>query len=385
MHIIFFAAFYYPYRGGYVESIYEVSHGLVRRGFTVTIVTCNTHAIAEEENHEGVRVVRIPCWSPAWLHSSFPLPKPWAIFSFLWRFRGCRLDAIITETRFYPTTFLGFLIGFFRRIPVVHVEQGSCHPASHNFLIRWMGLLVDHTFGSVVCRSATVTVGVSAEAAAFARHLGARNPFVIYNPVDIAFWHSQSLVYTKDDFFRILFVGRLVYAKGAQDLLYSLVSLRASLTQKEFSRLRCIVIGDGPYRASLVRLIESLSLSQVVIFLGECGRAAIREELWQASVFVNPSYSEGLPVCVLEAAACAVPIIATDVGGTREIISAGCGLLILPRSPDALAGGIARALRYPAEFRRYGIAARARSEDFFSTPHIVDAYESTLRSATCHA
>lgn len=385
MRIVLFSAFYYPYRGGYVESVYEVSHGLARRGWDVTILACNTNHAARDENHEGVRIVRMSCWNPAWLNNSFPLPKPWAFVSVAWHLRRASFDVVITETRFFATTFLGILFSFFRKIPLMHVEQGSCHPASKSLIIGRIGALIDHIFGFLIAKHAAVIVGVSAEAASFMRHLGARNPSVIHNPVDTLFWQPRTSLRAKDRSTRILFVGRLVYAKGVQDLLRAVALLRASLQPEEFAMVRLIVVGDGPYKKSLISLAESLLLSETVSFLGEKDRVVIRNELWDASLFINPSYSEGLPVCVLEAAALAVPIIATDVGGTREIIPNGCGLLVAPRSPDALADGILRAMRDPNEFHQFGSAARNNVARHFSTPFIVDAYDCALRSIARHA
>ena len=149
--------------------------------------------------------------------------------------------------------------------------------------------------------------------------------------------------------------------------------------------MRLAVIGDGPYRRPLERLAENLALSGTVSFLGEMDRIGIRDELRAATLFANPSHSEGLPVSVLEAAALAVPIVATDVGGTREIILSGCGILVPPRAPAILAEKLIYAIRHPDECRVAAARARARTERFFSSPFIVDAYERVLRSIVAHA
>ncbi len=386
MRIVVFAAFYYPYRGGYVESVYEVSKGLVERGFGVTVFACDTHHAAREEFHEGICIVRIPSWNSAWLNNSFPLPKPWALIPPLFHLWREDIDAIITETRFFPTTFIGAVMGFVRRIPVVHVEQGSCHPASHRGVIRIIGSIIDHTFGWFACRSASAVVGVSAAAAAFAKHLGAQDSrtSVIHNPIDVSFWHPLLHPSLPDSRVVIAFVGRLIHAKGVQDLFRALVLLRDSFSFPEFSRIDAIIIGDGPYRAVLERLAAASGLSRTIRFLGEMDRIHIRSELQAATIFANPSHSEGLPVSVLEAAALALPVIATDVGGTREVIPSECGILVPPRDPAAFAEKLLYAIRNPEECRMFGRAARSRIESAFSTSFIVDAYERVLRSVISH-
>lgn len=385
MRIAFFSAFYHPYRGGYAEHARHISRGLAERGFTVTVIACDTHGAPSEEERDGVRVLRMPCWNPEWLNRSFPIPRPGGVLRALRRIKGERIDAVMTATRFYPITFLGFAIGIRRRIPVVHIEHGSRHPANRNVFVRYAGLLVDHTFGYAVCRFSRTAVGVSSAAAVFARHLGARNPAVIYNPVSMEFWHPNPAARAADGMFRILFVGRLVHAKGAQDLISALAFLRSTIPPAEFAKVRLTFVGDGPYRGALENNAKQYALGGQAVFMGEQDSAAIRQELWRTSVFVNPSHSEGMPTCVLEAAACGIPVIATDVGGTGEIIPAGHGTLVPPGSAEALAGALARVFNNPSAYDEYARAARSRCERLFSLPRIVTEYESVFRAITANA
>jgi glycosyltransferase involved in cell wall biosynthesis len=92
---------------------------------------------------------------------------------------------------------------------------------------------------------------------------------------------------------------------------------------------------------------------------GWLGREAAGQLLSRASVFVLPSYAEGLPMSVLEAMAAGCPVVATRVGGIPDLITDGVdGLLVPPGDPHALAAALERILRDPAFARQLGNAAR---------------------------
>lgn len=105
--------------------------------------------------------------------------------------------------------------------------------------------------------------------------------------------------------------------------------------------LGLVVAGDGPLRRSLERLREELGLLGKVVFLGFSGR--IWEVLRALDAFVLSSRREGLGVSVLEAMACGLPVIATDVGGISEAVSDGeTGILVPPDDPEAMGEAMVR-------------------------------------------
>jgi glycosyltransferase involved in cell wall biosynthesis len=151
----------------------------------------------------------------------------------------------------------------------------------------------------------------------------------------------------------VAFVGRCEASKGLFDLLEATNLLRGVIPQV---RLECA--GDGDL-AKVARYALALNLGTRVSLPGWIDRAATRELLQRASVFVLPSYAEGLPVSLLEAMAAGCPVIATRVGGIPDVITDGVdGLLVPAGDPEALARAIARVLRDPAFARALGNAAR---------------------------
>lgn len=164
----------------------------------------------------------------------------------------------------------------------------------------------------------------------------------------------------------LLNVGRLSPEKG-QDLLLEAV---ACLTA-DFPGLNLRFAGIGSLEASLKSLATDLGLADRVAFLGY---VEDMPELYKnADIVVQSSLTEGLPNVVLEAALLGIPVLATDVGGTREVIEHGkSGWLIRPGSVDEIAAGIRHYLRNPLEHLNMTHAARARVIDEFSMDARVD-------------
>jgi glycosyltransferase involved in cell wall biosynthesis len=151
----------------------------------------------------------------------------------------------------------------------------------------------------------------------------------------------------------VAFIGRCEASKGLFDLLEAANLLRGTIPQV---RLECA--GDGDL-AKAARYAIALNLGTRVSLPGWVDRQATRELLQRASVFVLPSYAEGLPVSLLEAMAAGCPVIATPVGGIPDVITDGIDGLIVPAGdPEALAHAIQRVLRDPAFARSLGNAAR---------------------------
>jgi glycosyltransferase involved in cell wall biosynthesis len=91
-------------------------------------------------------------------------------------------------------------------------------------------------------------------------------------------------------------------------------------------------------------------------------------------LFVLPSAWEALPIAILEAMACGVPVLATSVGGVPEAIDAGLtGELVPPHDPDALAGALARLMADPDQLRSLGARAAQVARERFSVDTMVDA------------
>ncbi|MER2266032.1 glycosyltransferase family 4 protein [Methylobacterium oxalidis] len=155
------------------------------------------------------------------------------------------------------------------------------------------------------------------------------------------------------DPFDLVYVGELRDAKGLPVLLQALAHLRA-----EGRRLRLLMVGSGPDAESLAGQVRDLGLTEAVAFEPA---QPIRPVLARGRIMVVPSFAESLPYVVLEAAAAAQPLVATDVGGIPEIFGAAASDLVPPRDASALKAAIARVLDEEPESRRARFAALSAS------------------------
>ena len=137
----------------------------------------------------------------------------------------------------------------------------------------------------------------------------------------------------------ITFVGRIVEAKGVAELLRVF-----SAMARERPGLRLAFVGDGVYRSVLLRQIEASGLQERVYMPGAVTPAEVAQWISASNLLCLPSHSEGYPNVLVESLASGVPVVATDVGGTREIVDAACGALISAHDEPALQAGLARVL-----------------------------------------
>jgi glycosyltransferase involved in cell wall biosynthesis len=164
----------------------------------------------------------------------------------------------------------------------------------------------------------------------------------------------------------LLFVGRLVPRKGLDLLLRAL----ARLDRRE--RLRLTVVGDGPQRAELAGLTRELGVADRVAFRGALPAAAVREALEAADVLVMPSRTlpdgeaEGSPTVLKEALAVGVAVVATDNGGTAEVLPPELRSEVVPEEdPGALAERLAHVLAARPDWPARALAGRRWVEGEF--------------------
>jgi glycosyltransferase involved in cell wall biosynthesis len=171
----------------------------------------------------------------------------------------------------------------------------------------------------------------------------------------------------------IVCVGRLDRYKGQEHLIEAFARLCAV-----DRRIRLALIGDGRFRARLEAQAVAAGVRERVTFTGSVGD--VRPALAAADVFVQASDTEGMPGAVLEAMAMEVPVVATAVGGTPEVVTDGQdGLLVPAERPDALADAVARMLTEPGLGERLGACGRRRVVDELSVERAVTLTDALYR------
>ena len=155
-------------------------------------------------------------------------------------------------------------------------------------------------------------------------------------------------------------IGRISVEKGHADLIDAL-----ALVAQRGHRVSAVLVGDGPERPRLLEKVQALGLADSVHLPGYIGQP--ERILEETNLVVLPSHTEGLPNAALEALAMEVPLLATRVGGTPEVVTDGeTGRLVEPRSPEALADALIDFLTDPLPWKRMAAQGRQRVEREFN-------------------
>ena len=192
---------------------------------------------------------------------------------------------------------------------------------------------------------------------------------IIYNGVDLDFWQknipSQKIIAEKrtklgllQDDKVVAVIGRLHPQKGHEYLLRAAKKIIPGMRNLKF-----LIVGDGPMKESLESLLERLDIKENVVFTGK--RNDIKDMLYISDFSVVSSIREGFSNVVLESMACGKPVVATDVGGNKEIIIDGENGFIVPsRDEDALADRILALADNEELTMRIGLSAKETVKNF---------------------
>jgi glycosyltransferase involved in cell wall biosynthesis len=175
----------------------------------------------------------------------------------------------------------------------------------------------------------------------------------------------------------IAVIANLHPSKGHLDLIEAIARVRP-----EFRELLVLCAGEGPMRPVLEQQIAFHGLRDTVLLLGH--RRDVPALLARAQIACAPSHQEGLSSAIVEAMAAALPVVATEAGGTPELVHEGeTGLLVPPRNPAALAERLLALLRDPQRARALGAAGRQRVERDLALPalskRLGDLYRTVLQ------
>jgi glycosyltransferase involved in cell wall biosynthesis len=170
-------------------------------------------------------------------------------------------------------------------------------------------------------------------------------------------------------------VGRLGKEKGIDVFLEAAACVRSEVPFAKF-----IVVGDGPDRKKLQNLIDTLGIAASVSMVGR--REDMPAVYRSFDIMVSSSRQEGLPMAILEAMACGLPLIATAVGEVPSVVRDGeTGILVSPDDPQILASAILDLLRDSEKRRLLGSAARQLIMTEYSAERMANEYVLVYREA----
>ena len=226
--------------------------------------------------------------------------------------------------------------------------------------LRNVGRLLDAACGATR-NAARILVATEATRQSVPARYRGRCVAMLENGVDLERFHAAPwpAAPSASEPLRVLFVGRLVPFKGVPMLLDAVARLGTG-TPVELE-----IVGDGPMAAAWQARAAELGLGGNVRFLGNLALEAVAERMRWAHVFCLPSVRESGGAVLLEAMACARPVLAVAFGGPAEIVDDGVGRALAPEGVEAVTAGLEAALRDcardPAAWRARGEEGRCRA------------------------
>lgn len=353
--------------------VYELAKGLVRLGYDINVICPSSTETKGFEVMDGIKVYRFNYVIPRILQKVAygdgifhnlrkdllaRLELPLFFFFFLIKAivlcnKGCNL----LHVHFLFSGLIGIFVAKIYKIRIVLTTHGSdINYLEKSALLRKAGLFILRRVHRVIAvsnslRQKMVEIGISD-----------RKITVIPNGVNPLDFKPRK---RKKDGFRLLWVGRLVEEKGVVYLVEALKWVREKLPD-----VKLILIGEGKLKERLKRLSHNLSLYNID-FIGKINHSAISEYMNSADLFILPSLREGLPLVLLEAMATGLPVIATSVGGIKDVIvHEKSGILIPPKKPRLLAEKIIYLLKDEDLRKRIGEDGRRRVEEYFTWDRI---------------
>ena len=367
MNILFIIRYFYPFVGGTEKQALALASCLVKKGVNVKIITSRfekkwpKHEIMDE-----VEVVRL--FSPR-IKIFGALLFLFCLAVYLIKYRK-NFSLIHTFQIGYTSSLSILLANLLRKPSVIKLACSGCGgdiQRARKTLYGKIFLFMAKKASSIITLSSTI------ERELIEEKIDPSKTKLIHNGVDLERFkeiEGKSQLRKKlgiPDKKSIIYTGRLVYQKGIDVLIQSFSKLNGE------TDCQLIIIGDGPERQNIVRLIDHYQLSKSVILIEEA--EDIASYLNTADVFVLSSRFEGLSNSLLEAMACGLPVISTRVGGSVDTIENGInGLMVDVDNEEQLARSMSKVLNDPLLGKAIGENARKTIEASYDLNKVADRY-----------
>jgi len=265
-------------------------------------------------------------------------------------------------------------LGFQNNLPVIFTAHGWGFTEGTSFFRRVLVSFAEKTAARYCVK--IICVSEYDRRLALCYKIAPKDKLItIYNGVELVDRDLEPKV--QDSKVKIVFVGRLAKPKTPEILLEVFFTLPKLIQQKS----ELIFVGEGPKEFNLKQVVKKKKMGRQVKFLGGMPREKIFNVLKKSDVFVLTSDYEGLPLSILEAMACGLPVIASDVGGISEIVDSKVGYLIKKRDKKKLKKALVELVENPGLIREKGRRAREKAKRSFSLEKMLNSVLALYKEA----
>ena len=323
--IAFFNGFYIPHLGGverYTSKVVEI----LKKKYNIIIVTTNDNNYKSKEIMDDIKVYRLPVYSLCKNRYPF-LHKNSKYKELLDDLNKEKIDYIICNTRYYQTSILGSKVSKDKKCPLYVIDHSSNHISVGNKILDFFGSIYEHHLTKKIKRYNPKFYGVSKRCNKWLKHFDIKASGVFYNAIDDKVYNEFYHEVNNGDTIVLSYIGRIIKEKGVLNLLEAFSELR-----KKYSNIELHIAGDGP----LLEKIKNEYTDSHIHFLGKLNYEEVMNLCVKTDIFVHPSmYPEGLPTSILEAGVMKCAVVATDRGGTKEVINnSNVGLIVKENVED---------------------------------------------------
>jgi glycosyltransferase involved in cell wall biosynthesis len=326
MKILHVASDLYPnVVGGVGIHVHEIATWQVVCGHVVSIFTINHNNSPPTENINGYSVRRFDRLLKL-LGNSFSFQLVPALLNGYNQY-----DVVHAHSHLFFSTIVCSFIRLIRKKPLVVTSHGLFSASAP----AWLNIVYTHLVSKQIFKIADQVVCLTEIEKNNLIQLGIKGTkiSVIPNGVDTAIFSPPPTPYRKISK-QILWVGRLVPGKGVDFLIDAFV-----IINKKHPDARLVLVGDGDLWDRVHQKISELDLTAHVYFIQELKHSELPDLYNASEIFVLPSLMEGMPLTLLEAMSCGIPIVITDFPHLKDLVD-GSGIMIPPKNAERLADAI---------------------------------------------
>ena len=339
MNFVIFSAQYLPTVGGVERYTNSLAKELIRGGHSVTVVTSALPGVPHTETDpDGIKIFRLPCIML--MDGRFPVIKLSAEKSAFDKWFGQnKPDFCIIQTRFYINSIYAAHLCRKHSVPAIVIDHSTSHLMGGG-LVGKIGDTYEHFAAAYIRKRVKGFYGVSKQCAVWLRHFGIEDAGILYNCANLEAIEkipaaAKESYRCAEDEMLVVFAARLITEKGVLKLIDAFNALPHG------TRAKLVIAGTG----ALYDEVKQKENDKITV-LGALPFSDVIGLYKAADIFCLPTdYPEGFPTTVLEAAACRAMLVATDKGGTAEMISDGSfGILIKDNTVENLTSALSKAI-----------------------------------------